>query len=58
MVHCVACPKFKPCVEIMLRGVTERMAIDGKINRVYPFKELAIIFNNPETDFEKIFLDH
>ena len=41
----------------MLRGVTKRVAIDDKMNRIHPFKELAIIFINPETDFEIFFLD-
>ncbi len=42
----------------MLRSVTERVAIDDTMKRVRPsFKELTIIFNNPETQFENLFLD-
>ncbi len=34
------------------------MAIDDKQNRVHPFKELAILFNNDEMEFENFFVDH
>ncbi len=57
LVHCVACPKFRPSVEIMLKGVTERVAIDDKMNRVSVYKELAIIFNNEEMVFDNFFID-
>ena len=58
MVHCVACPEFRSCVELMLSGVTEKVAIDDKMNRIHPFKELTIIFNNPDMQFENFILDH
>jgi hypothetical protein len=58
LVHCVACPEFRSCVELMLRGVTNRVAIDDKMNRVLPFKELVIIFINPDMQFKNFFLDH
>ena len=34
LVQCVESTKFKPCVEVMLRGVSERGAMDDKLNRV------------------------
>ena len=47
-----------PCVEVMLREVTERMAIDDKQNNIHPFKELAILFNDDEMVFEHFFVNH
>ena len=58
LVHCIASPEFRYCVEIMLRGVIEREAIDDKLNRVNTFKELAILFNNEEMVFDNFFVGH
>ena len=45
-------------MEIMLRGVTDRPSLDDKVNRVIPSTELAIIFNDPEIEFENFFAGH
>ncbi len=58
LVHCIASIEFRPCVEVMLRGVTERVGIDDKLNRVNPFKELAILFNDDDMVFDNFFVDH
>ena len=57
-VHCVACPEFRPCVEVMLRRVMERVAIDNKLSLVQPFKEFAIILNDDEIVFDNFVVDH
>jgi len=54
-VHVVALEEFRPCVEVMLRGVTERCAIDDKLGRLLPFKELAFIFNNSMMELDNFF---
>ena len=43
---------------MLKREVTERAAIDDKQNRVHPFKELAILFNDDEMVFENFSVDH
>ncbi len=58
LVHCIACEEFRPCVEVLLRGVTERVAIDDKLSRINPFKELAIIYNDDDMTFDNFFVDH
>jgi len=58
LVHCIASQEFRPCVEVMLRGVTERVEIDDKLSRVNVFKELATVFNNDEIVFDNFFADH
>jgi hypothetical protein len=55
LVHAIAFDAFKPFVEVMLRGVTDRRGIDDKLSRALPFKELAIIFNNIEIEFDNFF---
>ena len=56
--HCVACDEFKPFVEVILRGIKDRQAIDEKLFRALLFKELASIFNTPEIVFDNFFEDH
>ncbi len=56
--HVVASDAFKPCVEVMLRGVTKRRALDDKLGRILPFKELAAIFNNNDMEFDNFFQFH
>ena len=38
LAHAFASEEFMPCVEVMLRGVTKRRAIDDKLGRLLPFK--------------------
>ncbi len=57
LVHCIARQELRPSVETMLRGVTERVAIDDKLDRIHPYKELVIISNDEEMVFENFFFD-
>ena len=58
LVHCVTFEEFRLCVEVMLLGLSDRLDIDNKIDRINPFEELTLIFNNKDMVFENLFEDH
>ena len=58
LVHCVVCEEFRPCVEVMLRGLTDRLDIDNKVDRINPFEVPTRIFNNKDIVFDSFFENH
>ena len=58
MIHCFASEKFRPFVEVLLKGTQLRMEKDDKLGRPQQFVELTYIFNNMFIEFKIFFIDH